>query len=150
MKLNWSLFWKWAKLLEKPLMRPHHTRDCGILAQLYGPKLCRGDCPFPTATNTLEVRYSYGLRPRTESRGRSIWNINQGVDRVCDATGIHRGWSRMSARKPLFIYRVGRTDPITPAGALTFIAEPILDPGTAHRGAAGCSGKDLPLETSLR
>lgn len=128
MKRELVVILEMAKLLEKPLDAPRTIQGIlRLLAQLYGLNCGRVSLPI-TATNTLEVRYSYGLAPDDLKAGRFNLNINQGVTGYVMRTGSI-GLVPDVSKEPLFIYRVAELSNHT-GGRMTFIAVPILESGT--------------------
>ena len=128
MKRELVVILEMAKLLEKPLDAPRTIQGIlRLLAQLYGLNCGRVSLPI-TATNTLEVRYSYGLAPEDLKAGRFNLNINQGVTGYVMRTGSI-GLVPDVSKEPLFIYRVAELSNHT-GGRMTFIAVPILESGT--------------------
>jgi Nif-specific regulatory protein len=128
MKRELVVILEMAKLLEKPLDAPRTIQGIlRLLAQLYGLNCGRVSLPI-TATNSLEVRYSYGLAPEDLKAGRFNLNINQGVTGYVMRTGSI-GLVPDVSKEPLFIYRVAELSNHT-GGRMTFIAVPILESGT--------------------
>tara|TARA_R110002051_G_scaffold17586_1_gene51129 strand:+ start:7136 stop:8743 length:1608 start_codon:yes stop_codon:yes gene_type:complete len=128
MKRELVVILEMAKLLEKPLDAPRTIQGIlRLLAQLYGLNCGRVSLPVP-ASNTLEVRYSYGLAPEDLKAGRFTLNINQGVTGYVMRTGSI-GLVPDVSKEPLFIYRVAELSNHT-GGRMTFIAVPILESGT--------------------
>lgn len=127
MKRELVVILEMAKLLEKPLDAPRTIEGIlRLLAQLYGLNCGRVSLPI-TATNTLEVIYSYGLAPEDLKAGRFNMNINQGVTGHVMRTGSI-GLVPDVSKEPLFIYRVAELSHHT-GGRVTFIAVPILESG---------------------
>ncbi len=128
MKRELVVILEMAKLLEKPLDAPRTIQGIlRLLAQLYGLNCGRVSLPI-TATNSLEVRYSYGLAPEDLKAGRFNLNINQGVTGYVMRTGSI-GLVPDVSKEPLFIYRVAELSNHS-GGRMTFIAVPILESGT--------------------
>ncbi|GGC96510.1 Nif-specific regulatory protein [Halopseudomonas salina] len=127
MKRELVVILEMAKLLEKPLDAPRTIQGIlRLLSQLYGLNCGRVSLPV-AATNTMEVRYSYGLSPEDLKAGRFTLNINQGVTGYVMRTGSI-GLVPDVNKEPLFIYRVAELSNHT-GGRMTFIAVPILESG---------------------
>lgn len=128
MKRELVVILEMAKLLEKPLDASRTIQGIlRLLSQLYGLNCGRVSLPVP-ATNTMEVRYSYGLSMEDLKAGRFTLNINQGVTGYVMRTGSI-GLVPDVNKEPLFIYRVAELSNHT-GGRMTFIAVPILESGT--------------------
>lgn len=127
MKRELVVILEMAKLLEKPLDAPRTIQGIlRLLSQLYGLNCGRVSLPV-AATNTMEVRYSYGLSPEDLKAGRFTLNINQGVTGYVMRTGSI-GLVPDVNKEPLFIYRVAELSNHS-GGRMTFIAVPILESG---------------------
>ena len=128
MKRELVVILEMAKLLEKPLDASRTIQGIlRLLSQLYGLNCGRVSLPVP-ATNTMEVRYSYGLSMDDLKAGRFTLNINQGVTGYVMRTGSI-GLVPDVNKEPLFIYRVAELSNHSD-GRMTFIAVPILESGT--------------------
>ncbi|MEH6671743.1 sigma-54-dependent Fis family transcriptional regulator [Halopseudomonas sp.] len=128
MKRELVVILEMAKLLEKPLDASRTIQGIlRLLSQLYGLNCGRVSLPVP-ATNTMEVRYSYGLSMDDLKAGRFTLNINQGVTGYVMRTGSI-GLVPDVNKEPLFIYRVAELSNHS-GGRMTFIAVPILESGT--------------------
>lgn len=128
MKRELVVILEMAKLLEKPLDAPRTIQGIlRLLSQLYGLNCGRVSLPV-AASNTMEVRYSYGLSIEDLKAGRFTLNINQGVTGYVMRTGSI-GLVPDVNKEPLFIYRVAELSNHT-GGRMTFIAVPILESGT--------------------
>ena len=128
MKRELVVILEMAKLLEKPLDAPRTIQGIlRLLSQLYG--LNCGRVSLPEANSqSLQVKYSYGLSVDDLKAGRFNVDINQGVTGYVMRTGSI-GLVPDVNDEPLFVRRITELSHHS-GGRMAFIAVPILESGT--------------------